>query len=604
MAGDISADLRQMLDHLPDGVLFLDRQWRITYANVRAREISRIRPEDLNGRTHWEIYPSTVGTEQERKYRRSMDERVEEEDEFFYAPFGAWIRWRTLPIETGIAVYYKDVTELHVVGEESASVNRQLQQVFDVTTDAVVSLSRQWRCTFVNRRAKELLGVGEDLVGDFIWNRFPEAIYPGSLYVENSYKTMNERVPTAFEAYYPEPLNKWLRLECRPSADGIVVFFRDISLQKLNEQRMRDQQIEAEKQRAELEAVYRTAPVGLALFEPKEFRYLRVNDRQSEVLGIPPAELIGRKIEDVVVSQEVTRLFREKVLKGETVRDYLYETDLWSRPGEVRSFNVNYSPVFGEDGEVRAISAAVLEVTQLRKVERALRQSEKLAAVGRLASSISHEINNPLEAVTNLLYLVEHEERLPAAAQEYVQQAQAELSRVSQIVTHTLRFHRQANKPTLVTAAQLVDAVLNLYQGRLMNSRIEVEAAYRTETRIECFENDIRQVLNNLIANAIDAMRTGGRLVVRAHDALHPVFGTRGVRIAVADSGSGMTRETRQRLFEPFYTTKDLNGTGLGLWISQEIVVRHRGELRVRSSQDELGHGTVFTLFLPVSAAR
>jgi PAS domain S-box-containing protein len=604
MAGDISADLRQILDHLPDGVLFLDRQWRITYANVRARAISRIRPEDLNGRTHWELYPSTVDTEQERKYRRSMDERVEEEGEVFYAPFEAWIRWRTLPIETGIAIYYQDVTELHVVGEEAASVNRQLQQVFDVTTDAVTSLSREWRFTFVNRRAKELLGAGEDLVGGVIWNRFPDAVYPGSPYVENYYKTMNDRVPTTFEAYYPEPLNKWLRLECRPSADGIVVFFRDISRQKSNEQRLRDQQAEAEKQRAELEAVYRTAPVGLALFEPKEFRYLRVNDRQSEVLGISPAELIGRKIEDVVISKEVTRLFREKVLKGETVRDYLYETDLWSRPGEVRSFNVNYSPVFGEDGEVRAISAAVLEVTQLRKVEQALRQSEKLAAVGRLASSISHEINNPLEAVTNLLYLVEHEERLPAAAQEYVQQAQAELSRVSQIVTHTLRFHRQANKPTLVTASQLVDAVLNLYQGRLMNSRIEVEAMYRTETRIECFENDIRQVLNNLIANAIDAMRTGGRLVVRAHDARHPVLGTQGVRIAVADSGSGMTPETRQRLFEPFYTTKGLNGTGLGLWISQEIVARHRGELRVRSSQDELGHGTVFTLFLPVSAAR
>ena len=488
MAGDISADLRQMLDHLQDGILFLDRQWRITYANVRAQEISRIRPEDLNARTHWEMYPSTVGTEQERKYRRSMNERVEEEGEVFYAPFDIWIRWRTLPIETGIAVYFRDIS--------------------------------------------------------------------------------------------------------------------DISLQTLNEQRLRDQQVEVEKQRAELEAVYRTAPVGLALFEPKEFRYLRVNDRQSEVLGISPAELIGRKIEDVVVSKEVTRLFREKVLKGETVRDYLYETDLWSRPGEVRSFNVNYSPVFGEDGAVRAISAAVLEITQLRKVEQALRQSEKLAAVGRLASSISHEINNPLEAVTNLLYLVEHEEHLPTAAQEYVQQAQAELSRVSQIVTHTLRFHRQANKPTLVTASQLVNAVLNLYQGRLMNSRIEVEVTYRTETRIECFENDIRQVLNNLIANAIDAMRTGGRLVVRAHDARHPVLGTQGVRIAVADSGSGMSPETRQRLFEPFYTTKGLNGTGLGLWISQEIVARHAGELRVRSSQDELGHGTVFTLFLPVKAAR
>ena len=188
-------------------------------------------------------------------------------------------------------------------------------------------------------------------------------------------------------------------------------------------------------------------------------------------------------------------------------------------------------------------------------------------------------------------------------SRQYLQTAQSELSRVCQIATQTLRFHRQAVRATRVSAADLVDAVLNLYQGRLANSHIEVDARYATGTTVLCFENDIRQVLNNLIANAIDAMRSGGRLIVRAHDAtdyspeyLQP---RPGIRITIADTGHGMSPTVKSRLFEPFYTTKDLNGTGLGLWISSGIVSRHQGRLTYRSSDDPVRHGTIFSLFLP-----
>ena len=595
-AADISADLCHVLECLPDGVLFLDREWRITYANQQARRISRIRPEHLHSRSHWEMYPATVGTEQERKYRRVMEEGTTEELEFYYKPFDVWIKLKALPIASGIAVYFQDVTAVRRAQQAEASVAQRLQQVFDVTSDAVATLNREWRYTFLNHRAKDLLG--EDLLNENVWHRFPDAVYPGSPYVENYYRTMVHRQATVFEAFYPEPLNKWLLLECQPSEEGIVVFFRDITQSKNNEEALQAQQAETERQRAELEVIYRTAPVGLILFEPTELRYLRINDRQMEMMGLPREAVIGQRVEDVVKSPVAQENLR-KVAAGGVVRDFTYDTQFTDRPGETQSFNVNYSPVFDAEGNVRAISVAALDVTQLRKAERALIQSEKLAAVGRLASSISHEINNPLEAVTNLLYLIAVDEALPASLKTYVHAAQDELGRVSQIATQTLRFHRQSNKPTQVTPAQLVDAVLNLFAGRLTNSGIHVEAAYSTTTRILCFENDIRQVLNNLIANAIDAMRTGGRLVVRAHDARHYAHGTPGVRILVADTGTGMSAETQRRLFEPFYTTKDLNGTGLGLWISKEIVDRHRGDLRVRSSQHPLLHGTVFSLFLP-----
>jgi PAS domain S-box-containing protein len=355
---------------------------------------------------------------------------------------------------------------------------------------------------------------------------------------------------------------------------------------------------ETERQRAELETVYQTAPVGLALFDPIEFRYLRLNSRQAEILGMPPEQVVGRTFAEVTPFPALQEMFRQAAA-GHAVKSHTIEGELPTRPGEHRVWNVSYTPVYAEDGSIQAITAAWLEITHLKKAEAALVQSEKLAAVGRLASSISHEINNPLEAITNLLYLISLHDELPHELKIYIHMAQSELARVSQIATQTLRFHRQAVKPTWVTPGELIDAVLNLYQGRLANSGIKVQASYATKTRILCFENDIRQVLNNLIANAIDAMRNGGRLIARGHDAVDHATGRQGVRLTIADTGHGMSAAVRARVFEPFYTTKALNGTGLGLWISEGIVQRHQGRLSLRSTQHPIHHGTIFSLFLP-----
>ncbi|HTD97006.1 MAG TPA: ATP-binding protein, partial [Edaphobacter sp.] len=343
--------------------------------------------------------------------------------------------------------------------------------------------------------------------------------------------------------------------------------------------------------------------VGLALFDPIDFRYLRVNERQAETIGLPKDQILGRRITEIAPLKGLEDLFRQ-VAAGHPIRNYLLDGELPNRPGELRTWNVSYSPVCGADGKVEAIAAVVLEITNQKKAEAALIQSEKLAAVGRLASSISHEINNPLEAITNLLYLINLHDDLPESVQSYVHTAQSELSRVCQIATQTLRFHRQAVRATHVNAEELVSAVLNLYHGRLANSGISVEAVYATSVRILCFENDIRQVLNNLLANAIDAMRTGGRLVVRAHNAIDRSLehtGRRGIRITIADTGHGMSPAVSARIFEPFYTTKDLNGTGLGLWISSGIIARHQGRLLFRSTEHPTHHGTVFSLFLPLT---
>ena len=401
---------------------------------------------------------------------------------------------------------------------------------------------------------------------------------------------------------------RWWWLRAQPVRDesgkilnwlGVAI---DIDDRKTFAETLQQRQEETERQRAELESIYQTAPIGLALFDPVEFRYLRLNERQAEIVGLPHDQILGRTLTEIAPIEGLHEMF-EQVAAGHPIRNHLLEGELPSRPGELRFWDVNYFPVYNSDGTIQAIAAATLEITNQKKAEAALIQSEKLAAVGRLASSISHEINNPLEAITNLLYLIHMSDDLPVTVRRYVETAQGELSRVCQIATQTLRFHRQAVRATSVSAAELVDAVLNLYQGRLANSNIRVEATYATAARIVCFENDIRQVLNNLIANAIDAMRQGGRLLVRAHDArdYSTAFpdGRSGIRITIGDTGHGIPPAVRARLFEPFYTTKDLNGTGLGLWISAGIVSRHHGRITLRSSDDPIRHGTVFSLFLP-----
>jgi signal transduction histidine kinase len=243
------------------------------------------------------------------------------------------------------------------------------------------------------------------------------------------------------------------------------------------------------------------------------------------------------------------------------------------------------------------------DITDRKRAEAALIQTEKLAAVGRLASSIAHEINNPLESVTNLLYLAIGSESLEES-KEYLLTAERELRRVSAISSQTLRFHRQSTKPTPLDPAETIRGCLSVQHGRIINGNVRVFERFRPSPPVLCFEGEIRQVLNNLIGNAVDALQSaGGRLLLRSRQGTRWSTGEQGVVLTVADTAEGMSRKTLKRIFEPFFTTKGEAGTGLGLWVSWEIVERHRGALSVRSRQAAHAHGTVFRLFLPFAAA-
>ena len=307
--------------------------------------------------------------------------------------------------------------------------------------------------------------------------------------------------------------------------------------------------------------------------------------------------IIGPQIETVMTSGQAS--WHEDQLVP-IVRDGKLEDVYWT---------YGYSPVRDSTGTICGTLVVCTETTRRFLAEQrqitsqaALMQTEKLAAVGRLASSIAHEINNPLESVTNLIYLARESAWNPET-REYLDIADRELRRVSVIANQTLRFHKQSSKPQWITCEGLIGSALSVYQGRLVNSSVEVERCTRAASLVLCFEGEIQQVLSNLIINAIDAMHPhGGRLLIRSREGTDWKTGRKGLILTVADTGSGMSSDTAAKIFEPFFTTKEIGGTGLGLWVSYEIVERHGGTLAVRSSQRKGHSGTVFTLFLPFEA--
>jgi signal transduction histidine kinase len=353
------------------------------------------------------------------------------------------------------------------------------------------------------------------------------------------------------------------------------------------------------EERARLLEVLRQAPAFFALLQGPEHvitlvnsLYLRlVNNR--DVVGKP----VRVALPDAAAQGYVDIL--DRVYQGEPYTGHGARFDAYAGEGvppDERYVDFVYQPLRESDGSVSGIIVLGVDVTERKRAQDVLLQTEKLAAVGRLASSIAHEINNPLESVTNLLYLAQQTAVNPDT-RKYLATAEIELRRMSSITSQTLRFHRQATSPAATEPDDLLENVLLIYQGRLANCSIDVSMRIRKGRPVTCFDGEIRQVLNNLVGNAIDAMAaSGGKLLLRSREATHWTSGDRGIVITVADTGPGMRPETVARIFEPFFTTKGLSGTGLGLWICQDIVKRHRGRLQVRS---RLGTGTAFALFLP-----
>ena len=323
----------------------------------------------------------------------------------------------------------------------------------------------------------------------------------------------------------------------------------------------------------------------------------------ERILGYRPEDVIGQNAFDFVHPDDrprVTALFQERLGVPGSIAPI--EVRFRHNDGSWRTLEATANNLLHEPG-VAGIVVNSRDITERKRTEDVLHATEKLATTGRLAAAIAHEINNPLEGVTNLLYLLENHPSLDASARRYARMAQEEVARVARIARQTLAFYREPTVPVQVDVAELVSGLLELYAHKLHTLKVKLEKRLENVAPITASPGEIRQVLSNLVGNALDAVPEGGAIkvhVFHSRDWRHPW--QEGVRISVADTGHGIRHEHLASIFDPFFTTKGEKGTGLGLWVSHGIVQKYGGTIHVHSSVRPGHTGTCFSVFFPQTA--
>ena len=306
---------------------------------------------------------------------------------------------------------------------------------------------------------------------------------------------------------------------------------------------------------------------------------VRIVDEKSDMEIEDPVETVRR-------SQSVIGLSNSLMLVGRSQQEYPIE--------------LTAAPIRNDLDQLVGVVIVFRDITQRRQTEQTLRTSDRLTQAGRLSATIAHEIRNPLDTVSNLIYLLRYEKEASETSSQYLEMASDELARIAQITGQLLTFHRESRTPVQVDLADVIRSVLVLHAPQIKRARIKVEQRLEATRPVVGFPGELRQVFSNLVGNAIDAMPHGGILVLHASDWSSPSDSAcKGVRVTVLDTGTGIPLGVRRNLFAPFFTTKGERGTGLGLWVSRGIVEKHGGTIYFRSSHLPGQNGTAFSVFLP-----
>ena len=598
-------DAFRLLESCFAGIWSIDSELRTTFVNARMAEMLGYSPEEMLGHTLFEfLFPEDVAAERNAIARRKSG--VSEEFELRYRRKDGselWARVATAPIRATDGTFMGAVA-IHV----DTTHRRHIEQ-------ALQDRERELR------EAERLAGVGSWrwLPGTdtfvcsegfcHIAGREPNSLgvsykEHNELYTPESRRRLDAAVHAALtggipyeldlELIRPDGSTRWVVARGEASLDkhGRVVNLRgtvhDITERKMDEQA--SQRLAAIVESSD-DAIISKDLSGIIT---------SWNTAARRIFGYAPEEVIGQSILVLIPPElhDEEDAILKRLRAGERIEHY--ETERLTKDGRRLSMSLTISPIRDSAGRVVGASKIGRDISERKHAEQVLLTSEKLATAGRLAATVAHEINNPLEAVINLVYLAKRTAKDPTV-QAYLDTAEEELGRVAHMTKETLGFYRERSEKTRVQAGEVLRQVVAVFSSKAKNKGVRVDLEDVDDSEVIVDRSEFRQLFSNLISNSIDACETGGIVRVRASVKKGAFSLARGLRVTVADNGSGIRSADLPHLFEPFFTTKKDIGTGIGLWVCKQITEKYGGSIAVRSDARPGHSWTAVSVFLPVT---
>jgi PAS domain S-box-containing protein len=463
----------------------------------------------------------------------------------------------------------------------------ELRKTLESVGDGFFACDGDWKFIYLNSAAENLIGINRsDAIGRNHWECFPQML---GTEMEKEYRLAAAGQVRHFEFLSPR-CGRWFESRCFPrQGGGISVVFRDISERKQAETDLRESEARFRSLfEHSMDAMFLTFADG---------RIIAANPAACAMFGMTEEEICRAGRAGLVdpEDQRVDPALQERRRTGKA------RTELHCIRKDGTKFDVEVSSVI-LDGNPRRAFVVMHDITERKRTQELLIRSEKVAALGRMAASLAHEINNPLAAAMNSLFLAQSAPECSDSVRQHLGITDQELRRISHITRQALGFYREGSNPTAVALSSLLDETVDLFKSRIKAKHATIKKLDISPITVTAVAGELRQIFSNLLSNSLDAIDERGTVLIRL-SSVRSKDGADCARITFADNGRGIQPDLRTRIFEPLFTTKGPIGTGLGLWVSKQLIEKNRGAVRVHSSVSGNRRGTTFSVMLPVTGA-